>query len=230
MRGPRHQTDSDFSLFVTADQIKEAMKRISAHLRENLSPRRTKDIKRAVDFLLDFPDDHRGNIVGLANKAIRWHRDCWREQAEEATRDLPDDALVAVPPIPLPQVDGIRFLSTVGDLRNESAVMQHCIRHYSKPAGDGACYLFHVEHEGDQASVEVSPFGFVAQSQGPRNSQNRATEWGRKVLGGWAKGMREMTKARNATDETANVWFCGQEDNVDQAMANEIRVTRSSPA
>ena len=102
---------------------------------------------------------------------------------------------IAVPPIPLPQVEGIRFLASVGDLCNESSMMQHCIRHYAKRASDGECYLFHVEHEGDQASVEVSPFGFVAQSQGPRNSQNRATEWGRNMLGSWALGMRDMTKA-----------------------------------
>jgi hypothetical protein len=180
--------------FATADQIKEAMKRISAHMQKKLSPRRTNDIRQAVDFLLDYPDDHRGNIVGLANKAIRWHRDCWREQAEEATRHLSDNMLTAVPPIPLPQVEGIRFLASLGDLRNESNAMQHCIRHYAKRAGDGACYLFHVEHEGDHASVEVSPFGFVVQSQGPSNSQNRATEWGRNVLDTWAAAMRHMTE------------------------------------
>lgn len=128
--------------------------------------------------------------MGLANKAIRWHRECWREQPEEATRHLSDDTLTAVPPIPLPQVEGIRFLATVGDLDNESNTLQHCIRHYAKRAGDGECYLFHVEHEGEQASVEVSPSGFVAQSQGPRNSQNRATEWGERCLvaGPWACG------------------------------------------
>jgi hypothetical protein len=180
--------------FATADQIKEAMKRISAHLHKKLSPRRTKDIGQAVDFLLDYPDDHRGNIVGLANKAIRWHRDCWREQAEESTIHLSDDTPIAVPPIPLPQVEGVRFLATVGDLRNESNTMQHCIRHYAKRAGDDECYLFHVEHDGERASVEVSPFGFVNQSQGPSNSQNRATEWGRNVLDTWAAAMRDMTK------------------------------------
>jgi hypothetical protein len=192
--GPQPPGRSRVFAFSTADQIKEAMKRISAHLHKKLSPRRTKDIGQAVDFLLDYPGDHRGNIVGLANKAIRWHRDCWREQAEEATRDLPDDTLIAVPPIPLPQVEGIRFLTTVGDVRNESNTMQHCIRHYAKAAGDGECYLFHVEHDGERASVEVSPFGFVVQSQGPSNSQNRATEWGEKVLGSWAAGLRDMTK------------------------------------
>jgi hypothetical protein len=180
--------------FATADKIKEAMKRISAHMHKKLSPRRTNDIRQAVDFLLDYPGDHRGNIVGLANKAIRWHRDCWREQADEATRDLPDDTLIAVPPIPLPQVEGVRFLATVGDLRGESDEMQHCIRHYAQQAGDGECYLFHVEHDGERASVEVSPFGFVVQSQGPSNSQNRATEWGEKVLGSWAAGLPDMTK------------------------------------
>ena len=180
--------------FATADQIKEAMKRISTHIHRNLSPRRTKDITQAVGFLRDYPDDHRGNIVGLANKAIRWHRECWREQAEEATSHLSDNTLTAVPPIPLPQVDGIRFLATVGDLCNESNTMQHCIGYYAERARDGECFLFHVEHEGEQASVEVSPCGFVVQAQGPSNSQNRATEWGRNVLGNWAVGMRDITK------------------------------------
>jgi hypothetical protein len=180
--------------FARADKIKEAMKRISTHMHKTLSPRRANDITQAVKFVLDYPGDHRGNIVGLANKAIRWHRECWREQAEEATIHLSDDTLLAVPPIPLPQVEGIRFLATVGDLRNESDTMQHCIRHYAERACDGECYLFHVEHAGEDASVEVSPCGFVTQAQGPSNSQNRATDWGRNVLGSWAVGMRDMTK------------------------------------
>ena len=112
------------------------------HLHEKLSPRRTKDIGQAVRFLTDFPEEHRGNIVGLTNKAIRWHRDCWQEQAETETRNLADDLRVAVPPIPLPPVEGIRFLETVGDLRHESQEMKHCIRHYARMAKDGACYLF----------------------------------------------------------------------------------------
>jgi hypothetical protein len=168
---------------------------VSGHLRQPLSPRRTADIKQAVDFLLDYPDGHNGNIVGLANKAIRWHRTCWDEQSEKATRHLSDDAPVVAPPIPLPDADGIRFLTTVGDLRNESEEMQHCIRHYAKSACDGGCFLFRVEHQGERASVEVSPFGFVTQAQGPKNVANRAAEWGRTVLGKWARGLRDRAGA-----------------------------------
>lgn len=173
-----------------ADQIAEAIRRISAHICHDLSPRRTTDVCRAIQFLLDYPDDHQGNIVGLANKTIRWHRDCWRAGAEKATRCLPDDLPTALPRIPLPQIEGVRFLETVGDLRNESEQMHHCIRQYAKRASDGLCYLFHVEHAGESASVEVSPGGFVVQSHGPSNRDNHAVKWGRTILNQWAAGMR----------------------------------------
>jgi hypothetical protein len=60
--------------------------------------------------------------------------------------------------------------------------MQHCIASYAKRAHQGLCYLFHVEFEGERASVEVNPQGVVLQSQGPRDRPNKATVWGKKGI------------------------------------------------
>ena len=63
--------------------------------------------------------------------------------------------------------------------------MRHCVAAYAQRAAAGQCYLFHVDHAGQEATVEVSPFGRVAQSCGPDNCSNDATAWGLKVLGMW---------------------------------------------
>jgi hypothetical protein len=49
----------------------------------------------------------------------------------------------------------------------------------------GRCYLFHVEYEGTQATVEVDGRGGVLQACGPANVRNAATGWGRRHLQEW---------------------------------------------
>jgi len=65
--------------------------------------------------------------------------------------------------------------------------MQHCVASYTEEAIEGKCYLFHVEHAGAAATVEVGWNGKVWQANGPRNQQNAAAQWGRRVLGRWGK-------------------------------------------
>src|SRR5262245_38214677 len=43
-------------------------------------------------------------------------------------------------------------------------------------------YLFHVEHAGEHASVEVGEDGRVRQAFGPRNQCNDAAQWGAQAL------------------------------------------------
>jgi hypothetical protein len=181
--------------FASEAQIAEAMRRVSVHLREDLSPRRWRDVNKAILFLGDYPDLHNGNVVGLAQRSIRWHRDHQDELAERVVEEFGNAKEVAKPPIPLPAMDGVRFLSTVGDVVQEGTDMQHCIAKYAEKAVSGHSYLFHVEHQGERASVEVDWYGHVVQACGPRNEDNAATEWGRAVLGKWGRGLKKAVPA-----------------------------------
>ena len=172
-----------------ADEIAEAMRRIGNHTHEPLSPRRWRNVRGAVQFLLDFPERHAGRIVGLAEKSIRWHRAGYQQEAEKAIVNLGRETKLATPPVPLPEIQGIRFLATVGDVADEGHRMEHCIGSYARQAAWGECYLFHVDHGDEEASVEVSPFGVVVQAWGPRNRRNKATRWAEQVLGQWGRAM-----------------------------------------
>ena len=187
--------------FSSAAEIAEAMQRVSRYQHEEYHPRRWRDVATVVRFLQDFPDRHTGNIVGLADKSICWHRDCQQEEIQKTIRELGESTSLALPPVPLPQKDGVRFLQTVGDICKEAEEMGHCIASYAKKAVRGECYLFHVEREGEGASVEVSPKGYVVQSQGKKNHQNKATAWGKKVLTQWGKPLRTCTASEAATTE-----------------------------
>lgn len=181
--------------FATKDQIAEAMRRVSVHLHEDLSPRRWRDVRKAIWFMGDYPDPHHGNLVGLAERSIRWHRDHLDELAERVVEEFGNAKEVAKPPIPLPTIDGVRFLSTVGDIVQEGADMKHCIAKYAEKAVSGHSYLFHVEHQGERGSVEVDWYGHVVQACGPKNEDNAATEWGRAVLGKWGRGLKKAVPA-----------------------------------
>ena len=198
------RTADNFSVFAhaTAAEIKEAMRRVSLSLQrawaqrgiedhENLSSRRTRDVRTAVHYLLDYPEDHHGRILGLVDKAIRWHGVEGRQmEARKSTKRFGTDRKLTTPPIPLPEVEGIRFLATVADAVNEGEQMEHCIASYCEDAVEGRCYLFHADYQGEQASVEVSPSGKVIQARGPRNCHNKATRWATQVLGQWGRGFR----------------------------------------
>ena len=198
------RTADNFSVFAhaTAAEIQEAMRRVSLSLQrawaqrgienhENLSSRRTRDVRTAVHYLLDYPEDHHGRILGLVDKAIRWHGVEGRQmEARKSTKRFGSDRQLTTPPIPLPEVEGIRFLATVADAVSEGQQMEHCIASYCEDAVEGRCYLFHVDYQGEQASVEVSPSGKVIQARGPRNCHNKATRWATQVLGQWGRGFR----------------------------------------
>jgi hypothetical protein len=198
------RTADNFSVFAhaTAAEIKEAIRRVSISLHrrwahappkpeELLSPRRTDDIRTVVHYLLDFPEEHHGRILGLVEKAIRWHGAEGRQmEARRSVKRFGMDRQLARPPIPLPEVEGIRFLATVADAVSEGEQMEHCISSYCEQAVEGRCYLFHADYQGERASVEVSPSGYVIQARGPRNCHNKAVRWADQVLGQWGRSLR----------------------------------------
>jgi len=186
-----NRTTDNFRVFAhaSAAEIAEVMRRLQDATQIPLSPRRTRNIGFAVRYLLDFPEDHHGRLVGLAEKAIRWHRaDNQEHVARRTITRFGADRKAAAPPISLPEIEGVRFLATVGDIVDEGNQMGHCIASYSERAAEGRCYLFHVDHAGETASVEVDARGRVAQALGPRNCSNKASHWGRSILDHWGRG------------------------------------------
>jgi hypothetical protein len=153
----------------------------------SLSPRRTRDIAFFTRYLSDFPELHNGRIVGLAQKAVEWHRDQGAQQFRNTIEALGVERPTATPPVPPPDAKGIRFLSTVGEVGEEAQRMRHCVASYAQDAVRGLCYLFHIEHSGEMATVEVDKFGRVTQAHGPHNCHNRAASWGRQMLTAWAQ-------------------------------------------
>ena len=134
----------------------------------------------------DFPDEHRGDLPELVRKSIRWHQTVGWNQWDEFSEDLDETTPTRRPPIPLPDVPGIRFLESVGDVINEGDRMDHCIGSYARRAVQGGCFLFHVDYEGQCASVEVDPAGHIRQSRGPGNCKNEATKYAAAVLSKWS--------------------------------------------
>jgi hypothetical protein len=173
-----------------------------------------KPYRQGLAFLVDYLNDycracrqegvpaHRGTLVGLVEKAIRWHREIVAREQQRYQALLDGTALSALPPVPLPDDPAITFLRSVGDILQEGAAMHHCIASYAALAMRGHCYLFHVRYQGYEASVQVGPTGSVVQAYGPYNRLNRAAEYGRHMLSGWGKTFATDTKHREAKNDT----------------------------
>ena len=180
----------------TEGEIADAVSRIGDFTERGLQPDRLEDLDFAIRFLIDYPAPFRGRLDGLVHRAIRWHEEL-REprrgpQAAPSPAPIPGShpsRRTARPPIPLPEVRGIEFLDTVDRIRAEARLMDNCIASYAGSAVAGDCYLFHVEHRGEHAAIEVDPRGNVRQAEGPANSANLAAEWGAQQLRGWGRGI-----------------------------------------
>jgi hypothetical protein len=168
-------------------RIKEAMQRVALHLQQELDPGKAADVKQFVGFLADYPEPHAGNLIGLADRAMRWHRSQRHAQVAAMRSQYGGDTATLVPPIPLPQMPGVHFLDSVGAICSEAERMQHCVASYIDLAVQGNCYLFHISWKGEEATVEVGCEGRVRQAQGPRNQRNKATRWGKRILERWAE-------------------------------------------
>jgi hypothetical protein len=175
----------------TATEIADAVRRIGTSTNRPLHPRRPEDLRFAIRYLCDHPEPYHGNLPGLVERVIRWHRQVHeRERLEERIAELGGcDQPAIPPPIPLPAVPGVTFLGTVGEIVEEGTRMRHCIATRAEDALHGRCYLFHIDHQGERASVEVSPEGRIAEAQGPHNTDNVAVSWGATLLRAWGASL-----------------------------------------
>ena len=171
----------------TEPEIRKAMGLVSRALQRELTPGVMAHIRIFSQYLTDYPELHRGRIVGLAEASIRFHR----EIADGEVRLLSGaDLPVKRPPVPLPEVDGLRFLGTTKEIEEEGRLMGHCIPLYANKALRGKSYLFHFDDAGEMASIEVESNGLVRQSFGPMNCSNNASLKGRQILTRWASTFR----------------------------------------
>ena len=185
-------------LYAQANQIKVALDELSAHSRKNLSHRRWKDIQFLAMYLHDFPNNHVGNIVGLTQQSIDWHRniEVIHVQNEIVVLGNTDAAL---PPIPLPSTAGITLLTNVEAINAEGKRMKNCIASFASRAVKGDCYLFHIAKDGEEACAQVNKYGQLVQVHGPHNIGNNASGWGATELYNWGKELANYLKSLNNT-------------------------------
>ena len=210
---------------VSRQETLSALRRLATHQEHPLRPYRA-GVAELVWFIADYCRTcrlegtlpHTGKLPSLTEKAIVWHRQ-WQAEAEvrmqlaaeEAERleqeRLADPTPTAFPPIPLPKSPGVRFLGSVGAVYQEGKNMGHCIGGLATEARDGAYYLFHVEYDGQRASVQVSRQGEVIQSKGPHNADNTAAEFGKQVLSRWGSALRRRGRASSPRPDAGGSLF-----------------------
>lgn len=178
-------------------EVRAAVARFTASTGWVCDPDSDRDLGNFIEFVCDYPQPHAGRLGGLLTKALRRWRQRRQQRAEDFSFDhfsLEEpggpDTPTALPSIPLPQVEGITFLATVGAVIREGNRLQNCLLDCVDRAFEGSSFLFHIEHRGEQACVEVSPWGEIREAAGPRNADNGAARWGALRLRRWAAGLR----------------------------------------
>lgn len=168
-------------IVLSADETQ--VKAAAAVFHETLGNRsKTRDIGYVARQILDYPQHYGGNLVGLAERSHEWHEEIRDDEYDDG---LPEDYVFPQPEsVDLGMLEGygITLLKTAGDCYQEGRRMSHCVGSYASLAASGRCYLFHVEHGGQQATVEVAPVGYVVQACGPHNRKNVACDYGIRVL------------------------------------------------
>lgn len=176
------------------DRIKRAVSIVAAHTHQPLSFRKTADLRDVVRFLIDYPgaQEHRGNIVGLAEKSVRWHREEAQNAARQQAQRLGVKRKAKHPPVELPDDDGLEFLADVERICLEGQVMGNCVGSYAALAVEGGAYLFHVERRGEHATAQVDPRGSLVQASGPSNRPNGASKWAATALRRWGRSFEQL--------------------------------------
>jgi hypothetical protein len=178
-------------LNATADEITRAAKKLGEHRREPINLRKAFNVHFVAGYIMDaapaLTHNKNGNVVGLMEKAIEYHR-----QASWNSCGIPADTLTALPSLPLPTNKGIIFLKNVREIVEEGEKQHHCIASYARQAVSGNSFLFHIEYAGETASCQVDRWGRVVQCHGPYNRSNKASEWGRRVLNKWGESLNKL--------------------------------------
>lgn len=193
--------------FALHDRICAAMRIVANSIGKTLNPRCFRHVEWFVTQMAAFPDLHRGNIVGLAEKAVKAHRNNSERRVKETIRQYGIESQLQPPPIQLPKNPEIRFLDSAADICKEGILMGHCVETLIPDAIEGTAFIFHVEKFGQSATVCVDGSGQVQQSQGPFNDTNRASRWATRTLKQWAKAFPRRSEIDHAS-AVENVLSC----------------------
>lgn len=149
--------------------------------------RKSSSLMQLSQYLLDYPERYEGTLIGLLRRSEDWHRRAAYTDHKKSTKHS-ETTKTATLPAEM-NIQGIKFLETVGDIIAEGADMQHCVGSYSDSAVKGRSFIYHIDYGKHKATCEiVSGFGGnyrINQIHGPRNQDNLACEWGKKVINGW---------------------------------------------
>lgn len=147
-----------------------------------------------------------------------------KERICEISEDYPG-AYTAKPPIPLPQIEGLRLLDTMVEVVAEGKEMVHCVGGYSPAAVEGRCYLFHYQGK-TPVTIEVTPQGRVRQAYSTYDSRTPDCEYIAGELNAWGEALRATGKApiKRVTGEFDTHDFYNRINEVSDMQAN-VEVT-----
>jgi hypothetical protein len=91
--------------------------------------------------------------------------------------------------LPLPRELNAAFLRTVEEIVDEERWMQNGVAHYAEDAVFGRAFVFHVDHDGEDASIVVRNDGEVLMAAGPWGSKNGAALLGARSLWDWGDAL-----------------------------------------
>jgi hypothetical protein len=178
-------------LLTNVDHIRKA---IAIHDRYNhvsTNIRKYGECLGALTWVFDVPfrEKETRHIHKLAEDSRDYHQDLRQQDllADEIAikRRLQKIALWTNTPydedVHLPQLDSmpirkgviIEPIAVNSRLQVEQLNMGHCVGTYLSKCLSGRSFIFHVEHEDEQATIEVDAEGHVMQVHGPRNQDNR---------------------------------------------------------
>lgn len=159
---------------------------------------KTRVIGELASYILDYPNEYHGDLLGLARRSIEWHDHF--DRVDDSSHIPPSDTPLVIPDnvdLDALQAKGITLLRTAGDCYKEREKMRHCIHTYASKAAKGLCYLFHVDHKIKDtlhmATIEVSPYGVCLQAHGPENRKNEACFYGVEELNKAFAHIKELT-------------------------------------
>lgn len=190
-----------------ATEIEEGVGRVLVHTHRHDDLDSVTAITAFIRFL-DFPESHAGRLGGLVEKAIRWHVRVNGRNFEPLLElaDLPVelrslDTPTARPRFPIPDDRRICFLDTVGSVLREGQEMGHCVATRAGAAVRGTAHLFHVEMNGEKATVQLNRAGRVVEAAGPGNSDNQAVRWAVELFADWIRDAEEASGEAASFDE-----------------------------
>lgn len=159
--------------------------------------RKISSLEGLCTYLLDYNEKYEGSLIGLLRRSEEWHRRIVHNRNRSSTK-YSDDTPTAKLPAEL-NIEGIKFLGTVGEIIEEGQKMSHCVASYADAAVKGRSYIFHIEYKNQMATCEITSFGDdyrINQIHGPNNQDNKASEWGKKTINGWiSKFLNKVTKS-----------------------------------